>query len=395
MMKNDKIEEIGSDNAFDISPNSVPNSQNPTDIIKEVNQQMDFFEDVDDETNPNFSDPIPDDDEDGEDEDSDESGEEEGGEEEEEVEEDLLPVLANALKSKGFLPQDTDLEGIKSEEDLINIYEDKISEEAYSRISATVDQALKDRGVTDYHLNLAKLLANGVSDSEVATLVQYKDLSQKKIDDLQVEDVVKYCEAHLKETGVSKGTIKRILDTIEVDDDALKESFEDANKYFVNKVKAIEKEQTQFAEAELQRKEQFASYQKEVLTKVLKEGKVRGESIPDVAKFTKMVNEYDTSVNIEGKDYPTTKYGAFLVALNNDPELKLWAFKEYVFANEIKETIKEESAQSAETNLLKGFKGIRIKDSRANKKKTNTTNKNSAPAGKVYLMSGGAFSQKV
>ena len=108
-----------------------------------------------------------------------------------------------------------------------------------------------------------------------------------------------------------------------------------------------------------------------------------------------MVNEYDTSVNIEGKDYPTTKYGAFLVELNNNPELKLWAFKEYVFANEIKETIKEESAQSAETNLLKGFKGIRIKDSRANKKKTNTTNKNSAPAGKVYLMSGGAFSQKV
>ena len=97
MMKNDKIEEIGSDNAFDISPNSVPNLQNPTDIIKEVNQQMDFFEDVDDETNPNFSDPIPDD-EDEEDEDSDESGEEEGGEGEEEVEEDLLPVLANALK---------------------------------------------------------------------------------------------------------------------------------------------------------------------------------------------------------------------------------------------------------------------------------------------------------
>ena len=104
-MKKDIIQETGADSVFDITPNI--GSQTPNEAIEELNNQIDLFEDA---TNTDST-------SDSEEEESEESEVEEGespeegeeGEEESESEDvdpdiDVLPLMVNALKSRGFLP---------------------------------------------------------------------------------------------------------------------------------------------------------------------------------------------------------------------------------------------------------------------------------------------------
>jgi len=383
-MKKDIIQETGAESVFDIAPNI--GSQTPNEALKELDTQIDLFED---NTDPNFSDPIPEEEEE-EDETGEETEEESEGEEEEESDINVLPLLVNTMKSRGFLPAEVVTEDIKTEDDLMSAYENKISQEVTNSVVSDLEQKLKDRGVTEYHLDLALKLANGISNEELSTFDKYKNLSSAKTEEYTTDQAVKYCENYLLETGASKVVIKNTISTIEVDDEALTELLADAKQFYSTKRDSIKQDQDRIAQEQLAAKEEFNRKQTDIMLKVLNEGKVRGEQIPDTTKFKRLVNTYDTTVNIGGRDYPTSAYGKFLADFQTDPELKLWAFKQFVFQDEIKETIKQEAAEKAETNLLSGFKSIRVKDS----KKVNKVTNKKETTGKTYLMSSSGFIQK-
>ena len=273
----------------------------------------------------------------------------------------------------------------------MSAYETKISQEVTNNVITDLEQKLKDRGVTEYHLDLALKLANGIDQGQLSIYDKYKNLSEVNTEDYTTDQAVKYCENYLVEAGASKVVIKNTISTIEVDDEALNELLADAKTFYAGRKDLIKADQDRIAQEQLDFKEELNKKQTEVVSRVLREGKVRGEEIPDSTKFKKLVSTYDTTVNIGGKDYPTSAYGKFLAEFQTDPELKLWAFKQYVFGEEIKETIKQESAEKAETKLLSSFKSIRVKDSKKVNKVTNK--KESTGEGKTYIMSSG-FIQK-
>ena len=363
----------------------LTDSQSDEDVLKEIDNAIDLFPDEDEPTEEVI--------EDTEEEDEGESEVEEkpetpkSDEEDDFDEEKIFDSLREAVIQKGFIEVE-DKDTLKTQEDIVNAYQDKIDKSARQNILEDLNQKLISRGVNDYHLEIAMRLANGIDESSISELNYYKSKSETQFDKLSTDQAVEYCKEFLDKSNVPTAAKKRILESLEVDDEFLQTTFEDALQFNKNSYKELDDDQKEAAQVILENKETSDRQNKETLQRILSSGEVMGEKITNPALFNKMVTEYNTTVNIGGKEYPTTEWGKFLLDFQNDISLRLLAFKQYKFKKEEIEKVAEESAEKGKIDLLKNFKKEKVTLSKKQQEPKNNSGV------KTYLFNSGGITQK-
>ena len=310
----------------------------------------------------------------------------EGDEEEIDVEA-VFSSFKEALLKKKFLEVE-DPDALKTEEDLVTAYKGKIESKAQQSALEDLNQKLINRGIDDYHLDLAFKLANGVEDSSITELNYYKSRSEVSFDKLSTQEAISYVSEYLDRTNVTASAKKRLLESLEADEEFLETSFGDALEFNKNSFKEIDEDQRNVAKANLEDKERAQKESIEKFQSILKSGEIMGEKITDPEKFKRMINDYTTSVKIGDKEYPTTEWGKFLLDFQNDIELRLFLFKQFKFKDEEVKEIKEKAQEEGKLDLLKNFK----KQPVTKKKKEDTTN--NTPGLKSYILGPGGITKK-
>ena len=277
---------------------------------------------------------------------------------------------------------------MKTEEDLVTAYKGKIESKAQQSALEDLNQKLINRGIDDYHLDLAFKLANGVEDSSITELNYYKSRSEVSFDKLSTQEAISYVSEYLDRTNVTASAKKRLLESLEADEEFLETSFGDALEFNKNSFKEIDEDQRNVAKANLEDKERAQKESIEKFQSILKSGEIMGEKITDPEKFKRMINDYTTSVKIGDKEYPTTEWGKFLLDFQNDIELRLFLFKQFKFKDEEVKEIKEIAQEEGKLDLLKNFK----KQPVTKKKKEDTTN--NTPGLKSYILGPGGITKK-
>lgn len=365
---------------FDIP---VTTEQSEEQIIKQVDGAVDLFGDEEVEQQDDQET------EDLEEEESEEQEETEEGEEELEEQDDdsIFESLKEAIIQKGFLKVE-DKDSLKTQEDIVAAYQASIEEASQRNILEDLNKKLMDRGIDEYHLEIAMKLANGVDESGISELNYYKERSEKSFDKLSSEEAIAYCKEYLDKSNVAKSVKNRIIESLEADEEFLQTTFEDALQFNKNSYEELDEDQKELARQNLENKERIERESREQLSQILKSGEVMGEKVSDPKLFEKMVTQYSTTVEINGKEYPTTEWGKFLLDFQKDVSLRLWAFKQFKFKKEEIEQITEQAEEKGKVDLLKNFKKEKVQPI----KKQNT--KKTTPGVKTYIFGSGGITQK-
>lgn len=300
----------------------------------------------------------------------------------------IFESLREAVIEKGFITVE-DKDSIKTQEDIVKAYEAKIEQTAQKNILEDLNQKLIQRGINEYHLEIAMKLANGVDESGISELNYYKTKSEVSFDKLSTEEAIQYCKEYLDKSNVTKTVKNRIIQSLEADEEFLQTTFEDALQFNKNSYEELDEDQKEAARLSLENKERIERESKQKLSEILSSGEVMGEKVTNPELFKKMVTEYSTTVKIGGKEYPTTEWGKFLLDFQEDIALRLWAFKQLKFKKEEIEQVVEQAEEKGKVDLLKNFKKEKVVVA----KKTQTT-KNNTPGVKTYLFGSGGITQK-
>lgn len=279
----------------------------------------------------------------------------------------LIPLLAAQLKKEGVLPDDFEITKDIDDKAIYQTYKESVQERVYSEIISEVQNRLTQEGFTEQSLKMAKMLGNGVKVEDLEGLMSYDQILNQKYEGPDDKENLKIVRKFLEETTKSKKVVDRTIDQATLDEDEFKELFEESKEYFKSKKDEEEEYLEQIAARnEAFRKETLRRNQ-EAIKQTLETGVIKGSKIPNVNKFRDSLTTPTEVVELQGEKRNVSKLGKFLLDFNNDPELQLWAFNQYLFGNEIIQNEKEDSKKEGEVNLLSHFetvrkKGISVKD---------------------------------
>ena len=284
----------------------------------------------------------------------------------EEDEDDLNPYyyLGSQLKNDGYLDNEYTPDKKVTGRDISTAYEQSLRKKLEPKIKETIFAELEEQGVTQQDLEMARLIRSGVDVSVLQNkFAVYERLSHydKNADEQVQEAVVR--KGH-EAKGYSEKESNRLIA-------AAKEAEELADEYKATTALFAQLDQTakqqEFAQQESRRKQYIQEVEKnnQLIRGKLSAMEIYGEKIDkQLAKeIDAAIFENTEVMDIEGQQYQVSKFKKFLADFQQDPELRVWAYKKFAYRDQDLQTVKKDAKKEAENDFLSVWKKNVVKKS--------------------------------
>jgi len=268
--------------------------------------------------------------------------------------------LASQLKADGELPEEFEINESVSAADVYENYKKSLREDIETEVTQKVYSELAKQGINELDLKYAKLIRSGVDINSLSDASRYENFSSLDLEKASDQEKIEVIQQMFSEKKISKRAVEKLIETAELDDD-LDSLAEEAKAFFGEKRDYIIDAQEKAAQQQEEQKRALEQRNIKIVEDSLKKGKLLGEDIPDVKEFKKGISERNQSVEIAGQTYPASELELFLLDFQNNPEVKLWAFKKYKYRKTEEEYVKRKAEAEAEKKLLDGYKVAREK----------------------------------
>lgn len=298
---------------------------------------------------------------------SDESSVEEISEEQEDIVDNIFYHIAHELKDKKELPEDLDISEDINGSEVYNAYRDSLEKSASAEIEQRVMQQLGNV-YTDTTLTYAKLIAEGTDINllqEANRIKLYSDLELDKTDDKEKLSVI---SEYYKDRGFKEREIERVLSDIEIEEIDINEVATEAKEHFIEKYDAIIAEEQEANQARAEQVKQQETLLRQTINTIVDSGEVNGIPIPDRKDFKRAIYTQDKIVTINNQDYQVSDLDIFRYEMDNNPEVFMSTFMQWLYKDKISNQIEEAAKEKAEEELLSGYRKSVEKSQRQLKK---------------------------
>lgn len=299
----------------------------------------------------------------------DSSEEEDQNQQETEEDEDINPYefLGKQLQSDGFIDSDFEIKkGIQGRE-LYEAYSNKLKKEIEPQVTESVYRELAEQGVNEQDLIMAKLIRQGVDVTVLQNSVAlYERLASynKDAEESDKEIAIK----HMYSTRGYGEEEADILISRAKEQDKLDDLYATSAKFFESKYKEFVTSQFEVAEAQKKQYRELVAKQDAHIKSKLSSGELYGDKIDkQIAKeIESAIYQNNEIVEVDGKKYNTSKFQKFMIDFNNDPELRVWAYKKYAYRDKELDAIKKETEKKLEEDFLGAYKKTVLKTTKNN-----------------------------
>lgn len=229
--------------------------------------------------------------------------------------------LAESFKKDGVLPEDLKFEEQMTAKDLKRYLVENAISDAESLVRSEYEKKYGEET-----LKAAEYLSQGIDPEEVKEITFYKKISSTKLGDdeeqnAQIKEFV--VKSMYREKGIKENRIEKLYSDSLDEDDADSE-FEEAKKYFSEKVKSIEKGVAE----ELSAKQEADKRAQEAINKEIrseiKSGNIYGVT-DDISKknLESFLFDQNETVKIDGKVYKVTGFQKAKAEFDSDLKKQL------------------------------------------------------------------------
>jgi len=294
--------------------------------------------------------------------------------------------LQQQLKEDGFIPNETDFGEDVDGMSVYTAYKSKLREDLEPTVRQEVLTELSKSGYNDQDLVVARAIRQGVDPRLLSTVSSYELYAQMP-DDSDMDQKLAVVKGMYQTRGFKQEEIDRLVQVDAEDDDSIKnldKIFKDSKQFFGGKYNDFVTQENQRAETEKQKAQVELQKAKELITSVITKQEVLGEKMTKAqAKlFENAIYKETESVEVQGNKYRATPMQKFLLEFEQNPEMKLLMFKQWMFKDQEKAQIETEAKKKVDNEFLQGYKNRVVKSKKATKniavKKKLETNKKTA-----------------
>jgi transposase-like protein len=305
----------------------------------------------------------------------------------------------------GELPKDfqlpEDLSDDEADVTIFNAYKENLKPTARQELFTEFQNEIKKKGWSQSTLEYASMLENGVSESELRQITDYRTLASIDITKMDEDDKSDYVHRMYQDRNWKESEIKRAINSA-IDEGELDTLSTEATDYFKNRKEEYDREKKLIAEQNMRQKEQVAQYQQSIVSEIFNNKELAGEKFTEdqLDDFEDALYEKKIPVQYNGQVYQVSEFDQFDAALKDNFALKLWLFKKYKFRDSDIEQIKAEAKREAEeSTIVKWGKKTRKIEQEQQKEDligatTNTPKvKASQTGGSTYIFEGGSLKE--
>lgn len=277
----------------------------------------------------------------------------------EEDEDDLNPYffLANQLKSDGYFDQEFTPDKKITGRALYDAVAENLKKQIEPKIKETVFAELQEQGVTQEDLQMARLIRSGVDVNVLQNKVAiYERLStyNKDAEEPVKEAAVRWMYA---EKGYGEKETNRIIEAAKTEGE-LEDLYKASTAFADQGYKHFVQEQTN--QAELQRKayKEQVERNNNLIRQKLEAQEIYGDKIDkqQAKEIDRAIYENSEIVEIDGQKYNVSEFKKFLFDFEQNPELRVWAFKKHKYRDVDLGQVKKEAKKEAEKDFLSVWK---------------------------------------
>ena len=282
---------------------------------------------------------------------------------EDDSEVNLYYYMAQQLKKDGELPEDFEFDENIKPLDIYSTYLENIKQDAEVDIRKEVYNKLAQEGVNEADLQYAKLIRSGVDINSLSQASYYERNANVDIESADTSSKSNLIKNMYQDKGTDSEAIEIIVANAEIDD-KLDHFAEKAKEYFGTKYNELVEREQNAAKLRDETNEQITKDRIKKVDSLLKSGKILDENIEDVKDFKKAMYERNVTQEVDGNMYALSELEKFIYDFDNDPEIKLWAFKKFKYRNTDSEKAKQEAKAEVEKEFFEGYKQAVEKPSR-------------------------------
>lgn len=307
----------------------------------------------------------------------------------EEEDEDINPYefLGKQLQSDGFLDRDFEIKKDIQGTDLYNAYSEKLKKEIEPQIKQAVYGELAEQGINEQDLVMARLIRSGVDVSVLQNSVAlYEKLANynKNAEESDKETAIR----HMYATKGYSDDEAEVLISRAKDNEKFDDLYATSSKFFEEKYKDFVTSQIEQTELQRRQYKEFVEKQDNHIKSKLSSGEIYGEKIDkQMAKeIQDAIYRTDDVLEIEGKKYPASKFHKFMTDFNNDPELRVWAYKKWAYRGKDMDSIKKQTEKELEEDFLGAYKKTVLKTNKKSTAKAVKNKQQEDPKRKSYII---------
>lgn len=307
----------------------------------------------------------------------------------EEEDDELNPYfyLASQLKSDGHLAEDFTPDKKISGRTLFETYEETLRKKIEPKIKETVYAELEEQGVTQEDLQMARMIRSGVD----VNVLQNKVAVYERLSVYNKEAEEPYKEAAVRwmynEKGYGEKETNRLIEAAKAQgelDDEYKTSTQFAGQGYQHFV------QEDLAQKESQRKQYKEQIEKNnnLIRGKLTAMEIYGDKLDkqQAKEIEDAIYENTEVVEIQGQKYNVSEFKKFLMDFENNPELRVWAYKKFKYRDVDLKEVKKEAKKDAEKDFLSAWKTNVAKKQNGNPRKAIKDKLESTKAGESFFI---------
>jgi len=288
------------------------------------------------------------------------------------IDENFIKSLANQVKSEGYLPEDFEfkdgenvsLHSIK--EAFIQRNRESIKSEIYKEVGIELQNA----GINESNISTLRALENNVPLDEIYLVDKYRKLSTLK-EDTDKDSKLKSVKEMYTARNLDEDEIDNLVSELEIDDDKLNSAFEKSTNYFLNAINNFDSEQVRLESERVNKLMAIRKENETILDKAINKGELYNEKLSptEMSGIKSAINNKDTTIVHEGKEYKVGAFEEHLYKFNNSFEYQLYLFKLQRFKDLQKDKIKKEINDENNKDFLSSYERAIKKQTKSIKKK--------------------------
>ena len=274
-----------------------------------------------------------------------------------------LFFLAKQLQEDGVLPESFEINESITYADIYSEFRDNIESPLTESVKEEVYAALREQGINEHDLSMAKALRAGISPNLLYEAGRYEYYSSIDLKETADEVKKQLIEKMWVDKNYGAREIERLKDAIEIDE-SLDEDAQTAQEYFAAKYAEFEKNSKKSQAQQEQFRAELAADQKRKVRNIFSSKILLGDKLTDnqVKVLEKSWTEATEVAEVQGQNYKVTSFQKFLLEFNNDVETQLFAFKKYMFRGRDEEELQQVSKSEVEEELMRTLKAVTLKD---------------------------------
>lgn len=309
-----------------------------------------------------------------------------GGEEDD----DLNPYfyLASQLKSDGHLAEDFTPDKKISGRTLYDTFAETLKKKIEPKIKETVYAELEEQGVTQEDLQMARMIRSGVPVDVLQNKVAvYERLSvyNKEAEDAHKEAAVRWM---YNEQGYGEKEINRLVTAAKAEEGELDDLYKTSTQFAGQGYQHFVQQDAAQKEAQRKQYKEQIDRNNNLIRGKLAAQEIYGDKIDkqQAKEIDEAIYENTEVVEIQGQKYNVSQFRKFLMDFENDPELRVWAFKKHKYRDGDLQEVKKEAKKDAENDFLKQWKTNVAKKTNTSPKKAVKDKLESTKAGESFFI---------